>query len=61
MALEKTIFFIDVGHNSSARGAVKNEQVFGIVCDIKIYTLTMKAAMRCSYPILKTLGLLFER
>ena len=35
MAQWKTILVIDVEHDSSARGAVQNEQVFGIVCDDK--------------------------
>ena len=35
MAQWKTILAIDVEHDSSARGAVQNEQVCGIVCDYK--------------------------
>ena len=35
MARWKTILVIDVEHDSSARGAVQNEQVCGIVCNYK--------------------------
>ena len=33
VASKKTILVIDIEHDSSARGAVENEQVCGIVCD----------------------------
>ena len=55
----KTIFFIDVEHDSSVRGAVQNEHVSGIVCNYKIYTATLKAAMHCSHPNLKNARIIF--
>ena len=35
VAIIETILVIEVEHNSSARGAVQNEQVCRIVCDYK--------------------------
>ena len=53
MARWKNILVIDVEHDSSAQGAVQNEQVCGIVCDYtQLPSDSSRADMHCSHPIL---------